>query len=173
MTQPQLFDGVIGKRFVAFLIDAVIISLLWILAVFVVAILGIVTLGLAWLLFGAIFPIVGLGYNALTIGGPNSATIGQRMMGLEWRTWFGGKVSPLVAAFHALLFWFSFVIFFPILLWCLFDPQKRCLHDIFAGVVAHEPALSRSSARLRILLEAPGATQFLLVPHLHCAHLIH
>ena len=81
VTQPQLFDGVIGKRFVAFLIDAVIISLLWLLAVFVVAILGIVTLGLAWLLFGAIFPIVGLGYNALTIGGPNSATIGQRMMG--------------------------------------------------------------------------------------------
>ena len=136
VTHPELFDGVIGKRFVAFLIDAVIISLLWLLAVFVVAILGIVTLGLAWLLFGAIFPIVGLGYNALTIGGPNSATIGQRMMGLEWRTWFGGKVSPLVAAFHALLFWFSFVIFFPILLWCVFDPQKRCLHDIFAGVVA-------------------------------------
>src|SRR6476659_1726172 len=136
VAQAQSFDGVIGKRFAAFLIDAVIISLLWLLAVFVVAILGIVTLGLAWLLFGAIFPIVGLGYNALTIGGPNSATIGQRLMGLEWRTWFGGKVSPLVAAFHALLFWFSFVVFFPILLWCLFDQQKRCLHDIFAGVVA-------------------------------------
>jgi uncharacterized RDD family membrane protein YckC len=136
VARPQLFDGVIGRRFVAFLIDAVIISLLWLLAVFVVAILGIVTLGLAWLLFGAIFPIVGLGYNALTIGGPNSATIGQRLMGLEWHTWFGGKVSPLIAAFHALLFWFSFVIFFPILLWCLFDPQKRCLHDIFAGIVA-------------------------------------
>ena len=94
VTQPQLFDGVIGKRFVAFLIDAVIISLLWILAVFVVAILGIVTLGLAWLLFGAIFPIVGLGYNALTVGGPNSATIGQRMMGLEWRTCSEAKCRP-------------------------------------------------------------------------------
>ena len=57
--------------------------------------LGVLTLGLAWLLFGLIFPAVGLGYNALTIGGPNSATIGQRMMGLEWRTWYGGKVSPL------------------------------------------------------------------------------
>src|SRR4029077_6661215 len=45
VTQPQLFDGVIGKRFVAFLIDAVIISLLWFLAVFAVAVLGIVTLG--------------------------------------------------------------------------------------------------------------------------------
>src|SRR5262245_10584339 len=87
VAQAQLFDGIVGKRFFAFLIDAVIISLLWLLAVFVVAILGIVTLGLAWLLFGAIFPIVGLGYNALTLGGRNSATIGQRMMGLEWRTW--------------------------------------------------------------------------------------
>jgi len=135
VAQAQLFEGVIGKRLIAFIIDSVIISLLWLVAVFVVGVLGIVTLGLAWFLFGAIFPIVGLGYNALTIGGPTSATIGQRLTGLEWRTWFGAKVSPLIAAFHALLFWFSFVIFFPILLWCLFDPQKRCLHDIFAGVV--------------------------------------
>ena len=104
---------------------------------FVVAILGIVTLGLAWLLFGAIFPIVGLGYNALTVGGPNSATIGQRMMGLESADLVRRQSVALgSAAFHALLFWFSFVIFFLILVWCLFDPQKRCLHDIFAGVVA-------------------------------------
>jgi uncharacterized RDD family membrane protein YckC len=136
VAQAWLFDGVIGKRFFAFLIDAIIISVLWLIAVAVVLVLGVVTLGLAWLLFGAIFPIVGLGYNALTIGGRNSATFGQRLMSLEWRTWYGGKVSPLIAAFHALLFWFSFVIFCPILLWCLFDPQKRCLHDIFAGVVA-------------------------------------
>jgi uncharacterized RDD family membrane protein YckC len=136
VAQAQLFNGVIGKRCIAFIIDAIIISLLWLVAVLVVGVLGIVTLGLGWLLFGSIFPIVGLGYNALTIGGPNSATFGQRLMGLEWRTWLGGKVSPVIAAFHALLFWFSFGIFFPILLWCLFDPQKRCLHDIFAGVVA-------------------------------------
>jgi uncharacterized RDD family membrane protein YckC len=135
VSQPQLFDGVIGKRLLAFLVDAIIILLLWVLAAVVVGVLGIITLGLAWLLYGAIFPIVGLGYNAVTIGGSNSATIGQRMMGLEVRMWFGGKVSPLVAAFHALLFWFSFVIFCPILLWALFDQRKRCLHDILAGVV--------------------------------------
>ena len=135
VAQPQLFDGVIGKRFVAFIVDAIIITLLTVLAWAVIAILGIVTLGLAWLLFGLAFPAVGLGYNAVTIGGPNSATVGQRMMGLEVRMWYGGKVSPLLAAFHALLFWFSLVIFAPILLWCLFDSQKRCLHDILAGVV--------------------------------------
>jgi len=133
--QAQLFHGVIRKRSLAFIVDAIIILVLTTIAYVVVALLGIVTLGLAWLLFGLVFPAVGLGYNALTIGGPNSATVGQRMMGLEVRMWFGGKVMPLVAAFHALLFWFSLVVFCPILLWAFFDPRKRCLHDILAGVV--------------------------------------
>lgn len=135
VTQSRLFDGVIGKRTVAFILDALIILVLTVVAYVVVALLGVITLGLAWLLFGLVFPAVGLGYNALTVGGPNSATIGQRMMGLEVRMWFGGKVTPLIAAFHALLFWFSLVIFCPILLWAFFDQRKRCLHDILAGVV--------------------------------------
>ncbi|MBC8021413.1 MAG: RDD family protein [Methyloceanibacter sp.] len=133
--EPQLFDGVIRKRFVAFIVDAIVISVLTAIAYAVVAVLGIITLGLAWLLFGLVFPVVGLGYNALTIGGPKSATIGQRMMGLEVRMWFGGRVTPLIAAFHALMFWFSLVVFCPILLWAFFDSRKRCLHDILAGVV--------------------------------------
>ena len=135
VTQPQVFAGVIGKRSLAFIVDAIIITVLTAIAYVVVALLGIITLGLAWLLFGLVFPVVGLGYNALTIGGPKSATIGQKMMGLEVPMWFGGKVSPLVAAFHALLFWFSLVVFCPILLWALFDQRKRCLHDILAGVL--------------------------------------
>ena len=94
MAQSQLFAGVIGKRSLAFIVDAIIILILTVVAYIVVALLGIITLGLAWLLFGIVFPAVGLGYNALTIGGPNSATIGQRMMGLEVKMWFGGKVTP-------------------------------------------------------------------------------
>ena len=136
VVQAQLFNGLIGKRCIAFIIVAIIISLLWLIVALVVGVLRILTFGLAWLMFGSIFPIVGLGYNALTIGGPNSATLGQRLMGLKWRTWLGEKVSPLIAAFHALLFWFSFVFFCPILLWCLFDSQRRCLHDILAGMLA-------------------------------------
>jgi uncharacterized RDD family membrane protein YckC len=135
VAQRRLFDGVLGKRFMAFLVDAMIVVSLWVVAGIAVFILGILTLGLGFLLYGAIFAIVGLGYNAVTIGGPNSATIGQRLMGLEVRMWFGGKVTPIVAAFHALLFWLSLTIFFPILLWPLFDSRKRCLHDVLAGVV--------------------------------------
>lgn len=135
VTEPQLFTGVIRKRSVAFVIDAAIILALLVLASLAVFVLGVLTLGLAWLLYGALFAIVGLAYNAVTIGGRHSATIGQRMMGLTVPMWYGGKVTPLVAAFHALLFWFSLVIFFPILLWAFFDSRKRCLHDILAGVL--------------------------------------
>jgi uncharacterized RDD family membrane protein YckC len=133
VAQRRLFDGVLGKRFIAFLVDAVIVSLLVAVAAIVVLILGVLTLSLGWFLFPLVFPVVGLGYNAVTIGGPTSATIGQRLMGLEVPMWFGGKVTPIVAAFHALLFWLSLTIFCPILLWPLFDSRKRCLHDILAG----------------------------------------
>ena len=137
--QPQLFDGVIGKRIIAFLVDAIIILLLTAVAAILVLVFGVITLGLGWLLVPIVFPIVGLGYNALTVGGPNSATVGQKLMGLELRMWFGGKVTPLIAAFHALLFWVSLYTLLGWLvnvLWAAFDPRKRCLHDILAGVVA-------------------------------------
>ena len=107
VTEPQLFSAVIRKRCVAFLVDAVMIAVLTLIAFVFVAVLGVLTLGLGWLLFGMVFPIVALAYNAFTIGGPKSSTIGQRMMGLAVPMWYGGKVTPLIAAFHALLFWFS------------------------------------------------------------------
>jgi uncharacterized RDD family membrane protein YckC len=138
VTQPQLFGGVIGKRILAFIVDAIIILVLTALAALAVLVLGVITLGLGWLLFPIVFPLVGLGYNAVTIGGPNSATVGQRMMGLEMRMWFGGKVTPLIAAFHALLFWvslYTLVLWLINVLWPFFDQRKRCLHDILAGVV--------------------------------------
>ena len=147
ITEPQLFRAVIRKRCVAFLIDAIMIAVLTGIAFVFVAVLGVLTLGLGWLLFGLIFPIVGLSYNAFTIGGPKSSTIGQRMMGLAVPMWYGGKVSPLIAAFHALLFWFSLTLLFPILLWCFFDSRKRCLHDILAGVlVINRPAARETVA---------------------------
>lgn len=138
VTQPRLFDKVIRKRIGAFIVDAIIIVSLTAVGFVGVAVLGVVTLGLAWFLFPLVFPVVGLGYNAITIGGPKSATIGMRSMGIEVRLWNGGKVLPLIAAFHALLFWvslYSLVLWIPNVLWPLFDAHKRCLHDLLAGVV--------------------------------------
>ncbi len=51
-TNPELFDGVLARRLIAFLIDLIILAiLLVVLALFFFAV-GIVTLGFGFLLFG-------------------------------------------------------------------------------------------------------------------------
>jgi len=135
--RPELFDGILSKRIVAFVIDAVLIVALMIPAGLMVLILGIVTLGIGWLLFPPLFAIVALGYVALTLGGPASATPGMRMAGVEMRTWSGGRMFPLLAIMHALIFWFSVGILTPlILLVGLFTRRKQLLHDLLLAVVA-------------------------------------
>lgn len=136
VARPELFEGVLGRRIFAFLVDFAIICVLWVVACILLFFLGILTLGLAWLLYGAVFPIVALGYNAWTLSRPPSATIGMRLMGLEMRMWYGDRMSAIVAAFHALLYYFSVTILTPlILLVPLFNDRKRCLHDYLAGTV--------------------------------------
>jgi uncharacterized RDD family membrane protein YckC len=135
-TQPELFEGVLSKRIVAFLVDAVLIVALMIPAALVIFVLGVVTLGIGWLLFPVLFIVVALGYVALTLGGPNSATPGMRMAGIEMRTWSGAPMFSLLAMIHALLFWFSVSILTPlILLVGLFTSRKQLLHDLLLGTV--------------------------------------
>ncbi len=135
--QPELFDGILSKRIVAFIIDAILIVLLMVPAGLMILILGVITLGIAWLLFPALFAIVALGYVALTLGGRGSATPGMRVVGVEFRTWNGQRMFPLLAVLHALIFWFSCGILTPlILLVGLFTPRRQLLHDLLLGVVA-------------------------------------
>ena len=135
-TQPELFEGVLSKRIVAFLVDAVLIVALMIPAALVVFVLGVITLGIGWLLFPVLFLLVALGYVGLTLGGPSSATPGMRMTGLEMRTWSGAPMFALLAIIHALLFWFSVSVLTPlILLVGLFTSRKQLLHDLLLGTV--------------------------------------
>ena len=135
-TQPELFDGVLSRRIIAFIIDAILIGLLLIPAILIVFVIGIITLGLGWLLYPALFALVALGYVALTLGGPASATPGMRMAGLEMRTWSGAPVFPLLAVMHALVFWFSMGLLTPIVLVVgLLTYRKQLLHDLLLGTV--------------------------------------
>jgi uncharacterized RDD family membrane protein YckC len=136
-TQADLFDGILSKRIIAFVMDAVFIVALMIPAGLLVLVLGVVTLGLGWLLFPPLFAIVALAYCALTLGGRNSATPGMRVAGVEMRTWSGQKMFPLLAVMHALIFWFSVGILTPlVLLVGLFTYRRQLLHDLLLGVVA-------------------------------------
>jgi uncharacterized RDD family membrane protein YckC len=137
--QPELFRGVLTRRFFAFLIDLVVLSIPVILAVIFIAVFGVVTLGLGWALFWLVSPasiIWALVYYGASLGGPHSATIGMRVMDLEMRTWYGAPSYFVLGAMHAVLFWVSVSIFTPlILLVGLFNGRRRLLHDMLLGTV--------------------------------------
>jgi uncharacterized RDD family membrane protein YckC len=143
--EPELFEAILSKRIVAFVIDAILIFLLMIPAALLVTVLGFVTLGLGWLLFPPLFAIVALGYEGLTLGGRNSATLGMQIVGVEMRTWSGQRMFPLLAILHALLFWISVAVLTPlVLLVPLFTYRKQLLHDLLLGVLGlNAPALRR------------------------------
>src|SRR6187551_3221908 len=55
--QPELFEGVLSRRIVAFIIDVIIISIPVALAFIFIAVFGIITFGLGWLLFWLVSPL--------------------------------------------------------------------------------------------------------------------
>lgn len=135
--EPELFSGVLSKRVLAFIVDAILIGVFELLAVLVVFALGIFTLGVAWFLFALpFFAIVAVLYVALTLGGPKGATPGMRLSGVTIRSANGERIGFVIGAAHALLFWFSLSFLTPLVLIVgLFSNRKRLLHDILLGTV--------------------------------------
>ena len=123
--------GVRTRRMAAIVIDLFVVGLLsmglWLG-------LGFLSLGLLWFVMPPLFPIVAFFYNGLSISGRGRGTPGMRAMDLEVRMTSGAPVPFLNAAAHAVLFYISWM-FPPILLISLFSPEKRCLHDMLAGLV--------------------------------------
>jgi uncharacterized RDD family membrane protein YckC len=136
---PELFRGVLTRRFFAFLIDLVVLSVPVILACLFIAVFGVVTLGLGWALFWLVSPasiVWALVYFGSSLGGPHSATLGMRVMDLEMRTWYGAPGYFVLGAMHAVLFWVSVSFLSPlVLLVGLFNGRRRLLHDILLGTV--------------------------------------
>lgn len=145
--EPELFTGVLGRRFLAFVVDVVLLGLFELLAVLVVFALGLLTFGVAWFLFALpFFAIVAVLYVALTLGGPNAATPGMRLAGLAIRSTDGGRIGFAIAAAHVILYWVSISLLTPfILLIGLFSNRKRLLHDMLLGTVVmnREPLVAR------------------------------
>jgi uncharacterized RDD family membrane protein YckC len=130
--RTDALSGVRSRRVLAVCLDLILVSILvavlWIAAI-------VLTLGFALFFLPPLFPIVAFFYNGLTVSGRNMATPGMRAMDLEMRMHdSGGRVPFINAAAQAVLFYVSW-FFPPIFLVSLVDGEKRCLHDILAGVV--------------------------------------
>jgi uncharacterized RDD family membrane protein YckC len=139
VTNPELFEGVLSRRIVAFLIDVVILVVPVVFAAIFIFMFGLVTLGLGWALFWLLSPgtvIWALVYYGSTLGSPASATIGMRVMDLEMRTWYGAPCYFVLGAVHAVVFWVTVSVFTPfVLLVGFFNERQRLLHDILVGTV--------------------------------------
>src|SRR5262249_53532025 len=119
LANPELFEGVMARRLIAFIIDVFIIGLPVFLAAIFIFILGVFTLGIGWALYWLLSPasvIWAIVYYGLTFGSPASATIGMRVMDIEMRTWYGAPAYLVLGAVHAIVFWITASLLTPLIL---------------------------------------------------------
>ena len=151
---PELFEGVLARRCMAFLIDVTIIAVPVLFAAIFIFIFGLITLGLGWALYWLISPatvIWAIVYYGMTLGGPASATIGMRVMDIEMRTWYGAPAYFVLGAVHAVVYWVTVSFLTPfVLLVAFFNERRRLLHDMLVGtIVINNPARAEGLRRAR------------------------
>jgi uncharacterized RDD family membrane protein YckC len=136
---PELFEGVLARRLLAFVIDLTILAMPVLFLAMFIFVIGIVTFGLGFVFYALLTPAMvlwALFYYGVTLGSRHSATIGMRAMDIEMRTWYGSPAYFVLGAVHAVVFWITVSVFTPlVLIVCLFNDRRRCLHDILVGTV--------------------------------------
>jgi len=136
LDDARAYDGVRTRRVVACLIDYLIVGLLTIPFAILVLILGLLTLGLGWMLFTVLVPAVAILYIWNTLGGKDQATVGMKMMDIRLDRLDGAPIDGMTAVVHSVLFWAGNVVLTPlVLLVTLFSDRKRTLHDLLLGTV--------------------------------------
>lgn len=134
--QSDFLDNVRTRRVLAFLIDYALIAILSFIFGIVVFFLGILTLGLAWLLYFVLPPLVAMAYVGLTMGGPNQATPGMQFFALKIVREDGERIDPFLAVLHGVIFWVAHIVLTPFMLAVsLFSSKKRLVQDILLGTL--------------------------------------
>lgn len=132
--EPALSASVLPRRFLALILDTLIICLTGWVAAFLIFIFGIFTLGLGWLAYH-IIPVIPFAYYTLLIGG-TGATPGQRAAGLVVRQNADFSAPNLAQALvWSVLLWLSFVLACIPFLVMFMNPRHRATHDILSGLI--------------------------------------
>ncbi|MGE6739173.1 RDD family protein [Allorhizobium pseudoryzae] len=132
----RAYSGVLSRRIFAFVIDYLLVLLLCIPAAVVVFFLGVITLGLGWFLYPALFVIVALLYFGMTVGGRAQASPGMRAVGIAMMRLDGRRIDFLTAVVHMVLFWILNSVLTPLILLAgLFIERSRLVHDLLLGTV--------------------------------------
>ncbi|MDQ0454092.1 RDD family protein [Rhizobium paknamense] len=133
----RAYSGVLSRRVFAFMIDYVLVGLLMLVAIVAVFFLGIITLGLGWLLYPILFFLVAGLYFGLSMASPAQATPGMRAMGIALIRLDGGRIDFVTAIAHLALFWILNSVLTPLILLAgLFIERSRLIHDLLLGTAA-------------------------------------
>ena len=135
-SSPELFDGLLTRRSIAFVIDLIAMGVLILAFTFVGLIAGLLTFGLAWLALLVVVPASIVFYYVITLGSSRRATLGMQMMDLVLTPTRGQPLDGWMALIHAGVFWITAWISLPLsLLFTLFTPRRQMLHDLVTGTL--------------------------------------
>lgn len=143
LLDSQFYDGVPMRRFVAFCIDVVVISVLWIAVLLLGLVVTVLTLGAAAPLLAVAASLTDFLYRWYMLG-ERSATIGMMATGIEVRAPDGARLNAALAFLHVAGFYIT-LFMTPLLVigWVLMatSAHRRLLHDTVLGtVVINRPA---------------------------------
>ncbi|MBK0398923.1 RDD family protein [Limibaculum sp. M0105] len=132
---PQFYAGVPLRRFFAFVVDTIVTLVIMSAVGMVIALLGVLTLGVGFLAMPPAFALVAFLYR-FTMLRERSATLGMLLAGIELRGPTGARLDGPLAAVHTLAFLAT--LFIPILLLIgaalmVFNPRRQMLHDLPLG----------------------------------------
>jgi uncharacterized RDD family membrane protein YckC len=134
--RAELFDGVLSRRALAYLIDLCVIGAIMIAAWIVFALLTVLSFGLLGPALWFVFGLIPLAYNTLLVGGRHGATVGMRLLDLELRSWDGYRLVLLQALAHTVLFYVTVgATCALVLLFALINRRRRTLHDVLSGML--------------------------------------
>ncbi|MHA6731148.1 RDD family protein [Devosia sp. A369] len=135
-TAPELFEGVLTRRVIAFVIDLFVMSLMIIGFSLVGIIAGFLTFGLAWLALVFVVPAAIIVYYGVTLGSSKRATLGMQMMDIVLTPTRGQPLDGWMAIIHAAVFWLTTWISWPLsLAFALFTPRRQMIHDLVVGTL--------------------------------------
>ena len=133
---PELYDGLIWRRAIGYLIDIALIAALSLCAWMVLGVIGVLTFGLLAPLGIIAIAVLPAAYHTLFVA-LRGATPGMALFDVEVRSWIGARPDVLQAFLLTVLFYLSVALTaWLILLIALFNDRQRTAHDYLAGTIA-------------------------------------
>ena len=130
-----LTRGVLSRRLFAWLVDLVLLVVVYAMLGAGALVLGFITLGLGWSLLGAL-PIVPAAYTFLTVISPMQATPGQALFGLVVVSNDDlGPPTPAQVLIWVIVYLVTLPAMWVLALIGLLTTRRRLLHDLASGLV--------------------------------------